>query len=273
LRSELDEKISAVQAEAREKLLNNFDQEVVEKVRVESRATLDRYNARLWELTRFLLADEANFDDQNYSFTLRRNPFEGTNIHPGPYRLAKDVTDANTYRIGHPLARRSSDLAKELAVPVADVTFRLSDGGKRISFLQPLIGASGWLTARRMTIWGLEAEDDLMLAAITDAGESLDADQCRRLFDLPADVANIRAVENGREHAVIQTEAARVSASLLNAVMERNATWFDTEMEKLERWADDLRASLKSELEETETALKEARKSVRLAPNLPDKIE
>src|SRR5581483_10841249 len=36
LRSELDEKISAVQAEAREKLLNNFDQEVVEKVRVES---------------------------------------------------------------------------------------------------------------------------------------------------------------------------------------------------------------------------------------------
>lgn len=273
LRAELDETISAVQAEAREKLLNNFDQEVVEKVRVESRATLDRYNARLWELTRYLLAGEAEFDDQNCSFTLRRNPFEGAKIHPGPYRLAKDVADANTYRIGHPLAQRLLEHAKGLAVPFADVTFHLSDGGKRISFLQPLIGASGWLSARRMTIWGLEAEDELVLAAVTDAGEHLDVEQCRRLFDLPASTTSTDTGDSAPGRAMLQSEIARVRAALLNTIMQRNANWFDTEMEKLERWADDLRASLKSELDETEFALKDARKAVRLAPNLPEKIE
>jgi len=273
LRSELDETISAVQAEAREKLLNNFDQEVVEKVRVESRAALDRYNARLWELTRFLLSDDADFDDENYSFTLRRNPFEGANIHPGPYRLAKEVADANTYRIGHPLAQRLLEKAKALSVPIADLTFRLSDGGKRISFLQPLIGASGWLSARRLTIWGLEAEDELLLAAVTDAGEPLDVDQCRRLFDLPGTTTTVSILGDGHRRAALQAELARVRTALLDTVMRRNGNWFDTEMEKLERWADDLRASLKSELDETENALKEARKAVRLAPNLPEKIE
>ena len=54
---------------------------------------------------------------------------------------------------------------------------------------------------------------------------------------------------------------------------QRNGSWFDDEMEKLEHWAEDLRASLKSELDETETALKEARKAARLSPTLPEKLE
>ena len=41
-----------------------------------------------------------------YSFMLQRNPFPGETIHPGPYRMGKGVEDANTYRVGHPLAQR-----------------------------------------------------------------------------------------------------------------------------------------------------------------------
>ena len=73
-------------------------------------------------------------------------------------------------------------------MPPADVTFQLSDGGKRISFLQPLIGACGWITLRQATISGLEPEEELIFAAVTDAGEELDGEQCRRLFDLKATV-------------------------------------------------------------------------------------
>ncbi len=127
----------------------------------------------------------------HYAFTLRRNPFEGEPIHPGPYRLAKDVEDANTYRIGHPLAQRLLEQARSLSVPPAEVTFQLSDGGKRISLLQPLIGCKGWLTLRQTTISGLEPEDELIFAAVTDDGEKLDPDQCRRLFDLDATVGEV----------------------------------------------------------------------------------
>lgn len=273
LQTELEETITAVRTDAREKLLNNFDQEVVEKVRIESRAALDRFNSRLWEVTRFLLAEDANFDDANYSFTLRRNPFEGAPIHPGPYRLAKDVEDANTYRAGHPLAQRVLEKAKSLAAPVADVSFHLSGGGKRISFLVPLIGASGWLTARRMTISGLEAEDELVLAAVTDDGGTLDAEQCVRLFDLPAMVGDSASGGQSDERARLQTELARAKAVIVGVVARRNGDWFDNEMSKLDRWAEDLRASLKGDLDETETFLREARKAARLAPTLPEKVE
>ena len=84
---------------AREKLLDNFDQEVVEKVRIQSRDFLDRFNRRLWLLTRHVLADYARFEDVGYSFTLHANPFPGEIIHPGPYQMGKAVEDANVEKI------------------------------------------------------------------------------------------------------------------------------------------------------------------------------
>jgi len=106
LQQDLESEIDDKRKEAREQLLNNFDQEVVEKVRVSSGDYLDRFEEWLWQVTRFYLAPYARFDHGGYSFVLERNPFEGERIHPGPYRLGKRVEDVNTYRIGHPLAER-----------------------------------------------------------------------------------------------------------------------------------------------------------------------
>ena len=114
LQQELDTQIAAGQRDAREKLLDNFDQEVVEKVRIQSSGLLDRFNERLWLLTRYLLDSFAEFDGDEYSFHLTSNPFPGETIHPGPYRLGKNVEDANTYRVGHPLAQRVIAQAKAL---------------------------------------------------------------------------------------------------------------------------------------------------------------
>ena len=75
LQHELETDIATGQRDAREKLLDNFDQEVVEKVRVDSRNILDRFNEQLWQLTRQLLAQFARFDEHGYSFTLHSNPF------------------------------------------------------------------------------------------------------------------------------------------------------------------------------------------------------
>jgi predicted nucleic acid-binding Zn-ribbon protein len=49
--------------------------------------------------------------------------------------------------------------------------------------------------------------------------------------------------------------------------------WFETEMDKLDHWAEDRRASLKAELDELDETIKETKKAARLAPNLPEKLE
>jgi Superfamily II DNA/RNA helicases, SNF2 family len=84
LQKELEAEIAEGQKDAREKLLNNFDQEVVEKVRVQSNDYLDRFTQQLWFVTQALLKDFAQFDENEYSFTLRTNPFSGETIHPPP---------------------------------------------------------------------------------------------------------------------------------------------------------------------------------------------
>jgi hypothetical protein len=89
LQKELEEQITVGQRDAREKLLDNFDQEVIERVRIESRNVLDQFNERLWKLTRYLLREHARFDDENFGFVLHSNPFAGEAIHPGPYRMGK----------------------------------------------------------------------------------------------------------------------------------------------------------------------------------------
>ncbi len=275
LQKELETDIAAGQRDAREKLLDNFDQEVVEKVRIQTSGVLDRFNDDLWRLTRHMLQDAADFDDSSLSFTLRRNPFPkhpGETINSGPYRMGKNVADANTYRIGHPLAQRVLEHARSLNLPIAEVRFDLSESRRKIAVLDPLKGSSGWLTCSRLTLTAIETEDVLLLAGVTDAGSALDDTQCRRLFDLPAGATGQATLAQSQAQSLAAGIAAR-KAEIIDETSVRNGRYFDIEIDKLDRWADDRRASLKAALDEVDEALKDAKKAARNAPNLPEKLD
>jgi superfamily II DNA or RNA helicase len=272
LQQELDSQITEGQRDAREKLLDNFDQEVVEKVRIQSSGLLDRFNERLWFLTRYMLGSFAEFDGEEYSFQLTKNPFPGETIHPGPYRLGKHVEDANTYRVGHPLAQRIIAQGKALKLSPAEVTFDYTGSSKKIAVLAPLVGQSGWLSCSHLSVNALETEEHLILAGVIDNGEALDEVQCRRLFDivgLPGQAIAIPFVIQSH----LGDATARRQDELLVAMSAKNGEWFDIEMDKLDRWAEDRRAALKADLEELDLSIKDAKKSARLAPNLPEKLE
>jgi hypothetical protein len=272
LQHDLEAEIAEGQRDAREKLLNNFDQDVVEKVRIQSRDYLDRFEERLWRLTRYLLGPYARFEEREYSFTLERNPFPGETIHPGPYRMGKNIEDANTYRVGHPLAQRLLAQAKALPVQSGEVIFRYPESGKAISILQLLKGQSGWLMCVHQTLTALETEDHLILAGVTDRGEVVDGAQCRRLFDLPGEEKGAASLPPDTKQA-LEDMAARQMQEVLGAISTKNGTWFDAEIDKLDHWAEDRRASLKAELDELDESIKETKKGARLAPNLPEKLE
>ena len=272
LQRDLESQIAEGQRDAREKLLDNFDQEVVEKVRIQTQDVLDQFNGRLWRLTRYLPRDHANFEDANFGFMLHTNPFAGEAIHPGPYRMGKRSEDANTYRVGHPLAQRVLALGRTLDTPSAEITFRYRGSGKNIAILEPLVGSGGWLSCTRVTVSAMETEDHLFFAGATDAGLPLDDAQCRRLFDLPAAVERPCAVPDTIAGALTEVLARR-QRELIEDLSTRNGRWFDVEMEKLDRWAEDRRTSLKTELTELDEVLKAAKKAARLAPTLPEKLE
>jgi len=272
LQQELESEIDDKRRAARETLLNNFDQEVVEKVRISSEDYLGRFENWLWQLTRFYLEPYARFDAVDHSFVLERNPFEGERIHPGPYRVGKRIEDANTYRIGHPLAQRIIDKCRALATESGKIAFRYKDSGKKIAVIEPLVGQSGWLLCSRLTISSFETEDHLLFAGLTDAGAPLDPMQACRLFDLPGEVMGNANCPEG-VHRKLADQLSDQQRAIAEELSRKNGAWFDIEMDKLDRWAEDRRKSLKAALDELDAKIRETRKEARLAPNLPTKLD
>ena len=62
LQKELESEVSQSRSIAQEQLLNNFDQEVIEKVRIEAGNSRNRFENQLWKVAQYFLQPYAEFD-------------------------------------------------------------------------------------------------------------------------------------------------------------------------------------------------------------------
>ena len=268
LQQDLESEVAEARALAQEQLLNNFDQEVIEKVRVEAGNSRSRFEELLWRTTRHYLEPYARFDG-GYSFVLERNPFPGEAIHPGPYRMGRNVEDANTYRIGHPLAQRVLEQCIALDTPSVELRFDLTKSGKHLSILEPHVGKSGWLVCAKFTVQSFEAEDHLLFAGVRDDGDPLDPVACKRLFDLPAEVGQpVLPVPV----PALGTQLKTMQEDVLKEVGLRNNRWLDEEVVKLDRWTEDLKLGLEQEIRDLDQQIREAKRASSAAATLEDKL-
>ena len=100
----------------------------------------------------------------------------------------------------------------------------------------------------------------------------MDGAQCCRLFDLPGVEKGVVSLSTGIK-ATLEDMTTRQMREFLDSISTKNGMWFETEMDKLDRWAEDRRVSLKAELDELDETIKETKKAARMAPNLPEKLE
>jgi ERCC4-related helicase len=277
LQQELEQQIDERIKQTRQKLLENFDEEVHEKLRVnlrESSEVLGKYDNWLWQLTRFYLQPFAKFEDEINGFTLVRNPFPDEQIHPGPYRSGKNVEDANLYRMGHPLAQKIIEECKTFSPDSESLVFDYSNSGKKISILEPLVGKSGFIRVICHTITALETEDFVLLSGVCDDGTPIHADQCRRFFSLGASQqASACTCVSEDLQARLEEGLQRQQNEVLGKLTERNAKFFETELDKLDRWSDDLKVGLEQELKELDRQIREARRTAQIAVALAEKLE
>lgn len=295
LRQELSRSIQAEMTRTRQEIFHHFDQEVVEKLKITNDATgeiLDKYHAWLWKLTQFALNNHADFSpDTHFKFQLRRNPYPQVKGIPlGPYqllpkpepnapekpagsyleRLVAFVTKPipEKYRTGHPLAQAILDDFKGRTLPHAHLHFKYE--GKR-SVLLDLIRCSGWIQVTQLSLkYDNNQEQLLLMAGITDEGQVLEASQCQRLFELNAvaDPLTI-AIPVARLSSLVAEEEAKY--------MEENRKWLEGEFEKentkIERWADDRRRAMRTEIENINNEIKLIRGEARRMLQLEAKIE
>jgi adenine-specific DNA-methyltransferase len=275
LQLELSLEINEAMTHTRKELLENFDDEVREKLRVrddESKSCLNRFEKQLMQLTRHELNDHAVFLNDS-SFRLNSHPFQGNadQIPLGLYELPRRTGEAHLYRRSHPLAETLMARAKGRDLATAEIHFDYGKHDGKISILEPLIGQTGWLTASVLTIESFEqAEDHLIVAAITDQGNILAEEIAVRLLSLPADVAGDAAAPSPVDLLADCAEGRQ--SAIQKEISERNARFFESEAEKLDTWADDLKVGLEREIKEMDRLIKEVRRAATAALTLEEKL-
>ena len=273
LQEELKSQISEKMLKARTTLLENFDESVQEKLKINlamSLSNLDVFEKRLWMLTQYALRDTATFEDDKYQFELRDG------LYSGVYYMSTDrdsksesgqPNNAQPYRIGHRLAQDIVSKYKDVQLPYMMIEFDYSGTQGKTALLETLVGKSGWMRVERVSIDSIEQEDQILLACYTDDGVEVYPEIAERMLMLSARAISQIDIDEG----IVENTCTRIEQMKLDILEEsalRNQVFFEEEMEKLDSWADDMKMSLEREITDLDAEIKlrksEAKKMARL---------
>lgn len=275
LQLELNPEITTAMTHARQKLLDNFDDEVREKLKLRDTDTnqhLEHFEKQLMRLAEHELDGAAEFVDSS-SFRLNSLPeWIGGGVPTGLYELPRRSGDAHFFRVNHPLGEAIVSRARLRALPVAEVVFDYAKHEGRISQIEPLVGKAGWLAASLFSVDALgQSEDHLLLSGIGDDGTPLGDEAASRLMTIDGSVAD-EASEPGDLAATLEDGLVAQQNKIRRDISERNARFFEAEADKLDGWADDLKVGLERELKELDRQIKEARRAATVALTLEEKL-
>ena len=193
LQKQLDETIQSRMAETRQALLENFDDEVRDRLRMSKEQAVSALNERLgWFsslLRQELEADgrgDARFDETGMRFT-----YTGNSGFHGRWNL--DWQDAERrnesfLRVEHPLADMVVKQATARQLPYSTVRFNYRAYGRKVGMLEPLVGRSGSLRAWKLKACSFDTEEFVLLAGIDNTGQTISEEHCRKLLSLPAEI-------------------------------------------------------------------------------------
>jgi superfamily II DNA or RNA helicase len=262
LQLDLQEQIDADMLDARKKLLETMDANVVARLRDRKGAlegVLGDYAQRLVTIAKSELP-AARF----HSPTGPRFDYDGQ-TWTTEWPLA-DEKGWRFFRMGDgSLAETVVEAAKARSLAPGTMQFDYAAyrnaGFARLLDVEPLIGKSGYLSVSRLRIESPAAvRESLVVAAQTDDGDPIASETADRLFLIPAMVDNSdAALPNDTLRALEELE----KAAHLAAAERENSKWLDEKTEQLESYADDVERAAEARIKELGIEIKAARKALR----------
>ena len=286
LQQEMDESINTRIDETREQLLEHFDDEVHQKLKVnleKGKSYLNQYENWLWAVTKHYLNGYAEFDFKRDVFKLKKNPFPQFKINEGPYQLLKSGdaikksqqeldNDANLYRIGHPLAKQIVEACKTKELEIQKVVFDYSNHPKNMALLEDYVGYKGTIRVSQLSILSFEEEDYLLTQILDSQKNKIDSEIAQKMFSLPAKTTDAVSISNETDQLLKEVLKAQ-KQEVLEDNMQRNAAFFDKEYDKLDKWADDMKMSLEREIKDIDAEIKLRKAEARKKLDLQTKVK
>lgn len=306
LQLDLAGEISDAMLKARKTLLENFDEEVQERLKIakqDAESSLGRLEKQLIRFTRGMLTEHAIFDENDFGFRLNSlpefiSPEDRHYIPLGRYALPRRSDEAHIYRIQHPLAQSLLSLAKQSDLVPVRLKLDYQAYGSKVTVVEELLGSSGLAVVQLLTVESLGATEDYLLMAGLAGENLLEPDVVEKLLSIPGtataiqpeisnplqselipDIALAQQVALNFDQACIalpqklKDSLTAQKARILGTLEQRNLNLFTQEGEKLDAWADDLKVGLEREIKELDKAIKEARTKSKSAATLAEKLE
>uniref|UniRef100_E6QQ34 DEAD/DEAH box helicase n=1 Tax=mine drainage metagenome TaxID=410659 RepID=E6QQ34_9ZZZZ len=302
LQLDLAGEINDAMLNARKSLLENFDEDVQERLRVrnqDAKASLGKLERLLVRFTRAALGGHAEFDEDGTGFRLNSLPpflsqFAGAGEMPvSRYELPRRNEEAHIYRLHHPLAQSLITYAQSQPLAPSRLRMNYERYGTQIAMVKQIKGNSGTLAVMLLSVESLGSQEEHLLLATQDSnGVVYDQELTEKLLTIPAEQEFLPAASIPAQFMVQESQpgldftAAHVAVSpalrqeinrqktgILSALEQRNLVSFTQETEKLDAWADDLKVGLEREIKELDRNIKETRTKSNGAATLAEKLD
>ncbi|MFI4912932.1 MAG: SNF2-related protein [Sedimentisphaeraceae bacterium JB056] len=279
LQKELEDEISLRMSDTRKKLLENFDEDVHDRLKVNLKGTkqrLDKIAAMFWRLTKIFLKNKGVFDDRNLFFDLQIPP--ESRFPRGRYHLiSKEANRENVgssflYRLSHPLGEYIIDQCKQLPCNTAELIFDTGSYEAKISVVEKLKGKSGWLRLIKLEIESFEKQDYLLFSAFDQSGKNIDQETVEKFFSYPAKEAKLILPDNAILKRLDEDSQRYIQATIA-ANLEQNNAHFIEARDQLDKWADDKELALQKQLDDMKKQIRAFQRQSRQAPTMAEQKE
>lgn len=264
LQEEMADVIDSKMKQARQSILENFDEEVA---------------ARLKDCKDNTVASMSIYSRWIYYFFLihgakRVAPLTETRIrldengHSRTYNLNWKAAEEH----GDVFLRREDPLYSQwleeaTAAPIAPamIEFDYSGQERNISFLANHLGMEGIISIDKLSYSGIGEEEHLVITARFSDGTTLDEKTVDSLFELPGTIVGDCPTELAEFDALRQ----QMIELQKQQIEESNKVYYLQECDKLDAYAEDLKEGLKHDLKELKKAITAKNKEFRSSTNLP----
>lgn len=272
LQSEMQQQIDERMTEVRSQVLENFDINVQEHLRMTKDNTgtfLNRYEHIFWELTKYMLSKEAVFNDAQHTFVLRM-PVAGQRT--GKYAMLKNTDDAIPYRLSSPLAQHVINSALSLSLSDnAEIIFDQQALSMNANLPDYLNGSEGYLVLASLGVSALSDEQYLLFNAFKIDGTPLSQEDCEKLFlNGGSEVQSNTITDDIRQR--LQGDVAQHSTAKLKEIDTRNLKFFQQEESRIYAWEHDVIDGIEDEITTLKKNILVAERDARNAQSVAEKL-
>lgn len=265
LQEEMADVINEKMTQARQTILENFDEDVAAKLKdchTSTIASMDKYTRWLYYF--FLIYGEGKVEPLD-GLRFRVNSEEKINTYNLDWKSAEKYGDI-FLRKDDELYSKWLEKAKKIELNPVTIEFNYTGNTNRhIAFFDSHIGLKGILSIDKISYNGIGEEEHLIFTVKCNDGTVLDEELINNMMELQGTIIDDYPIESNDfiklKHELIACQQQQVE--------ENNKKYYLEECDKLDAYSEDLKEGLKRELKDLKKAISEKNKEFRSSTNLP----